>query len=81
MAGKKKIEKEEALAPEKAEPIADSPNVIWADKQKEPPAQVRIGMTPVPLPDAPTQKEGFHSPFARRLVRSIKGYKEIVKKG
>ena len=56
-------------------------NVIWADREKEPPDVVRIGLTRIPLPSPDQQKAGFYSDHATRLVRSIKGYKFIVPKG
>ncbi len=50
-------------------------------KYKEPPRQVRLGITVIDLPDAETQRQGFYSAHAKRLAKNTKQYKLIVKKG
>jgi hypothetical protein len=50
-------------------------------KHGNPPAVVKIGITPVPVPDADKQLTGFYSKDAARLVRAIPGYKFLKPKG
>jgi hypothetical protein len=71
-----KGKKKEDEGVQNAQPEANPPNTIWADKEKEPPkSPVMIGITRIEVPDAESQKAGFYSPFSTRLVRSINGYK------
>lgn len=69
------VEEEAAPVPQaESPPPLPAPNVIWRG-EKEPPNEVRIGISKITLPDAETQRAGFYSEHATRLVRQIKDYK------
>lgn len=68
---------------EEAKSDTPVPNVQYSGDPKypAPPKQVRIGMKVIQLPDAEMQRQGFYSPFAEKLARTIKAYKLIQPKG
>jgi hypothetical protein len=66
------------------------PNVIWSSEKdadgnprfgNPPSSPVKIGFDFIEVPDADTQQKGFYSPHARRLVRSVNGFKFLQPKG
>lgn len=82
MATKKKAATRKAASAAKpTEPEKPQANIIWADREKEPPAEVKIGMTTIELPAADEQRAGFHLENAARLIRQVPGFKEFRKKG
>lgn len=52
-----------------------------AEKYGQPPAEVRIGMKLIELPDAATQLAGFEHEDADLLVRAVRGFKYATRKG
>jgi hypothetical protein len=54
-----------------------APNVIWRG-ETEPPPFVNAGHKHVALPDAETQRAGFHSDDAGLLVEGVVGYKRFI---
>jgi len=54
------------------------PNKVRYSGKGEPPRQIKIGMTVIPLPDPETQRKGFPTEHARALVSCVRGYKYLT---
>jgi hypothetical protein len=63
-----------AAKAEEQSPEAKEPNIVWADRDREPPASVSIGMHPtITIPG----RQPFHSEFATDIISSVEGFKRF----